>query len=164
MCVCVCVCVRVRVCVSVCVCVWGRVFCFIVVVFGKLCFYNWMFCPSVVFMFETFGRCSRFYLVYLCIDPSLSRRYWVLHGSPIEPWLKRPRRMVGDVWCYSPLWNLRAVIWFLISVSCLVLGPSRVLSCPYAAGVPFSRLLLPEIHHWVLVTELQVNSWWAARR
>ena len=56
------------VCVCVCVCVGlGEffLFFFIVVVFGKLYIHNWTFCPSVVFMCETFGRCSRFYLVHL---------------------------------------------------------------------------------------------------
>ena len=31
-----------------------------------------------------------------------------------------PRREAGDVWCLPPVWNLRAVIWFLFPISSLV--------------------------------------------
>ena len=31
-----------------------------------------------------------------------------------------PRREAGDVWCFPPVWNLRAVIWFPFPISSLV--------------------------------------------
>ena len=37
-----------------------------------------------------------------------------------------PRREAGDVWCLPPVWNLRAVIWFHLAISSLVLLPSPV--------------------------------------
>ena len=37
-----------------------------------------------------------------------------------------PRREAGDVWCLPPVRNLRAVIWFHFTISCLVFLPSPV--------------------------------------
>ena len=38
-----------------------------------------------------------------------------------------PRREAGDVWCFPPVWNLRAVIWSHFAISSLVLLPSHVI-------------------------------------
>ena len=37
-----------------------------------------------------------------------------------------PWREAGDVWCLHPVWNLRSIIWFHFTISCLVLLPSPV--------------------------------------
>ena len=56
-------------------------------------------------------------------------------------WDLGPRREAGDVWCLPPVWNLRAVIWFHPTVSCLVLLPSAVtlsVSSLFLPSGPFS--------------------------
>ena len=41
---------------------------------------------------------------------------WICCGL----YLSLPWREAGDVWCPLPVWNLRAVIWFLFPISSLV--------------------------------------------
>ena len=47
-----------------------------------------------------------------------------------------PEREARDLWCCSPVWNLRAVIWFLFPISSLVLlhSPLAVLSCHFCTS------------------------------
>jgi len=77
------------------------------------------------------GECAE---ILSCLDPS-----W------------EPRREARDVWCKPPVWNLRAVIWFTISVSslffCLVL--LLFLSCHFSANGPFSWLPKKKTFSWL---------------
>ena len=58
-----------------------------------------------------------------CIIHRLSIRAVLVFPSFLfcSPW-----REAGDVWCLSPVWNLRAVIWFHFATSSLVLLPTPV--------------------------------------
>ena len=70
--------------------------------------------------------------------------------------VQSPRREAGDVWCLPPVWNFRAVIWFLFPISslvffCLIL--LLFLSCHFSANGPFSWLFFPENSQIVFVKD-----------
>ena len=59
-----------------------------------------------------------------------------------------PRTEAWNVWCLPPVWNLRTVIWFHVTISVLVLLPSPVtLSalCFFLPAGPFSWLFFQKI-------------------
>ena len=61
-----------------------------------------------------------------------------------------PRREAGDVWCLPPVWNLRAVIWFLFAISSLVLRPRPVTPSvlSFSAWRPFLLNFFQRIRHY----------------
>ena len=56
--------------------------------------------------------------VRLLISAMWSSSIWLL-SYQLDTWYN-PRREAGDVWCYPPVWNLRAVICFPFPISSLV--------------------------------------------
>ena len=75
-----------------------------------------------------------------------------------------PRREAGDVWCPPPVWNLRAVIWFPIPISCLLFFLLLFLSCHFSANGPFSWLFSRKLSNvfqkgFCFVEQLGDDSW-----
>ena len=70
--------------------------------------------------------------------------------------VKVPRREAGDVWCYPPVWNLRAVIWFFCLCHFSAHGP---VSCLFFQKTLKYFSLMVKLFCMALVEQL-VGRWY----